>query len=169
MSNAALEREGIPLAVTHLSLRSQGLDRDPARYANPHNRQEVALVQDYRTRLHQGEKPFEQELYRAAWAQQKQREGIYTLDRQAVLEHVRDHTFRYDRSPRRELERQQSFAHSLARSYTPLEPHRVVARIPTRQLGRQLERLVGTRDAGRDESVGGATFRPRLREEDQGT
>ncbi len=38
---------------------------------------------------------------------------------------------------------------------------------PTRQLGRQLERLVGTRDAGRDESVGGATFRPRLREENQ--
>ena len=27
---AALEREGLPLAVTHLSLRAQGLDRDPA-------------------------------------------------------------------------------------------------------------------------------------------
>ena len=114
-----------------------------------------------------GQKPFERELSRAAWAQQKQRESIHTLDRQAVMDHVRDHTFRYDRSPRRELERQQSFARSLARSYTPLEPHRVVTRIPTRQLGRQLERLVGTRDAGRDESVGGATFRPRLREEDQ--
>jgi hypothetical protein len=67
LSNAALEREHIPLAVTHLSLRAQGLDRDPARYANPHDTHEKATVQTYRNRLHQGgEKTFEMELIRTA-------------------------------------------------------------------------------------------------------
>ena len=67
LTNAALEREGIPLAVTHLSLRAQGLDRDPARYANPHDTHEKATVQTYRNRLHQGgEKTFEMELIRTA-------------------------------------------------------------------------------------------------------
>ena len=99
-------------------------------------------MQEYRTRLHQGEKPFEQELSRAAWAQQKQRESIHTLGPSGRHGSVRDHTFRYDRSPRRELERQQSFARSLERSQritleraVPRERNRT----PARQLGRGLD------------------------------
>ena len=165
LTNAALEREGIPLSVTHLSLRAQGLDRDPARYANPHDAHEKATVQTYREQLSQGEKPFEQELTRVAWSQQKTREGIHDVSRDAMIDRVRDRTWRYDRSPRREQQRKQSFERSLERSHT-IQQKPQQTRTPTRDLGRALRELSAALHV-RDEAVGRGTFKVKLHEEDR--
>ena len=94
-----------------------------------------------------------------------------------MIDRVRDHSFRFDRSPRREQQRMQSFERSLSlersqpsvtleRTHTPRERSPERTRTPARQLGRTLRDLSAALDRG-DEVGNGAGLRVKLREDER--
>jgi hypothetical protein len=121
LTNAALEREGQEVAVSHESLKTRALERDAVIYTKAADRVEVEAK---REALHRDYHPWENDLNRVAWHEQKQREQIRDLSREAIIDHVRDRFWRHDHSPAREQERQASFARALelawARTGRPL-------------------------------------------------
>jgi hypothetical protein len=112
--NAALEREGQGTAVSHASLKARDVEREPAIYRTPDER---GAVEARRDMLHRNYHPWENELNRDAWQEQKQREHLTDLSRDAVIDHVRDRFWRFDKSPAREQERNESFARALDREW----------------------------------------------------
>jgi MobA/MobL family len=118
--NAALEREGhADVAVSHESLKDRAFGRDPAIYTWKADR---ARVEQERQDVYRDYLPLENALNVLAWQQQKTREHLTDLSREAIVDHVRDRFWRQDRSPQREQERQESLLRTLARQ-VPLPQH----------------------------------------------
>jgi len=134
LTNAALERAGLALAVSHETLRARGHDRAPevdqgrqarylhARYGIETRGWQETLAQ--RDVLHRDYHPWENELNRAAWYAQKQREHLHDLSREAMIDHVRDRFWRHDHSPARMQEREASLVRALERAYTEVPTER---------------------------------------------
>jgi hypothetical protein len=165
LTNAALAREGLALAVDHRSLEARGLSRDAARYGSAHDKTDLDQTMRYRQ---------QQLATYAGW--QEQALQLRSLERQYVKDLARDHVWRFDKSPARVLERQQSLARTFALAMGDRQPtrphsqertpphHRVCVRHQLRELAAALERA--------DEAPAGAALRVRLyereREEDRG-
>ena len=127
LTNAALERAGHAVAVSHETLRARGHDRAPerdqgskARYLHARHGIETAgwkatLAQ--REVLHRDFHPWENDLNLAAWHAYKHRAHLHDLSREAMVDHVRDRFWRHDRSPAREQEREASLLRSIDREY----------------------------------------------------
>jgi hypothetical protein len=90
--NAALEREGLALAVSAQSLRDRGIDRAVSPY----------------------DAAAENVVNLTAWHQEKQARHI-AVDREAVLDLVRDRFWLHDQSAYRVQQRQESLERTLAR------------------------------------------------------
>jgi hypothetical protein len=175
LTNAALAREGHALAVDHRSLEAQGISRDPARYGSRHDKEDLARTMTYRQQLRDGGVlAYEQLATYAGW--QDQAVKLWSLDRQYVKDLARDHVWRYDRSPARELERQQSmqrtFSLAMGDRQPTRQPERSAARTQERDLLQQVRELAAALDRlnGEQEPQAGAALHVRLweRERDQG-
>jgi hypothetical protein len=126
LSNAALAREGIEAAVDHRSLEARGLSRDPARY-EAGNRADEIRTQDYRQQLRDsGATAFEQLATFEGWRSQAMK--LLSLERQYILDLCRDHVWRYDQSPARQVEREQSMQRTLDLAMGEREPTRTLER-----------------------------------------
>lgn len=134
LTNAALAREGLALAVSAKSLEAQGLSRDPARYGSAHDKADLAKTMAYRQQLREsGARAFEQLATYEGWCSQAVK--LLSLDRQYMKDLARDHVWRYDRSPARELERQQSMVRTLSLAMGDRQP--TVQRTPERAPARE--------------------------------
>jgi hypothetical protein len=88
LSNAALAREGLDVAIDHRSLEAQGFSRDPARYEAGDEAGEKRTTQ-YRQRLKdRGVTAFERWVTHLLW--QDQASTLPSLDRETVRELARD-------------------------------------------------------------------------------
>jgi MobA/MobL family len=114
--NAALDREGhIGIAVSQERVDVRGLGRGGVHYDERASAEAIRATQERRQILHRDYFPLENALNVLAWQQQKTREHLTDLSREAIVDHVRDHFWRQDRSPQREQERQESLLRTLAR------------------------------------------------------
>ena len=135
LTNAALAREGLALAVSCQSLEARGLSRDPARFTSSHDPADLARTMSYRQQLREsGTLAYEQLHTYAGW--QDQAVKLLSLDRQYVKDLARDHVWRYDHSPARELERQQSMQRTLGLAMGDRQP--TVQRTPEHSQGQDL-------------------------------
>jgi hypothetical protein len=114
LTNAALERAGAHGAVSHHSLKTLGYGRDPVVYTHARDKQ---AVEAHRAILRQHYHPGEQDVNRLIWDEQKVAEGLRDISRAAIVDHVRDHFWRHDRSPARVHEREASLERALAREW----------------------------------------------------
>jgi hypothetical protein len=174
LANAALAREGLHLAVDHRTLEAQGISRDPARYHSTHDKADLHRMMDYRRELREtGTLAYEQLHTYAGW--QDQAVKLLSLDRQYVRDLARDHVWRYDHSPARVLEREQSMQRTLdyaMRDRTPPRQYdrtherthtRTLERSPARTLKQERSRLQDlTAGLEHDEVPAGAGLRVRL-------
>ena len=143
LTNAALERAGTKIAVSHLSLGEREVGRAPevdhkrggsVLYAQYHKgipaditgarRQEIEehlqawkQTLEARKALHSVDHPAENDWNLETWAAQKAHAGIRDLSREAMVDHVRDHFWRHDHSPAREQERAESLDRAIEREY----------------------------------------------------
>ena len=144
LTNAALEREGCQVAVSHESLRVRGHQRVPEKVlARPlvallykhkgkgleeitnlttraqlaYARAQHAEIAVNRVLLHAHFHQQENRANLTAWHAQKEREHIRDLSRAAIRDHVRDRFWQGDRSPAREQERQESLHRCIAREW----------------------------------------------------
>jgi hypothetical protein len=109
MTNAALARAGVEAAVSARSLAARGLGRTPAVYGQATRTETMA----YRAALQaSGMLAHEQLATYAGW--QAQALTLMSLDRQYITDLCRDHVWRFDRSPARQQEREQSLHRALA-------------------------------------------------------
>lgn len=125
LTNAALERAGHPVAVSPTTLTARGFARAPeqdhgrtARYLHAQHGIDTTGWQATLTRrevLHRDYHPWEHETNRTAWYQQKQREGIVDVSRDAIVDHVRVGFWAYDHSPARVQERTDAFLNQVGR------------------------------------------------------
>src|SRR2546423_1488576 len=67
LTNAALEREGHAVAVSHESLKARGYDREAVTYSGAYRKEEVVQTLAARPALHRDYHPWENDLNRAAW------------------------------------------------------------------------------------------------------
>ena len=189
--NAALEREGHAVAVSHASLRTQGHDRSPERV---HARGDAVLLKKYgweipphlpqhqhdqlramherwqatlasRETINRDFRGWENDMNVLAWHQQKQRDGLRDVSREAVLDHVRDRFWQHDTSQARVQEREGSLLRAIDREYTRTGRERTQAheqhreRVPGRQhVGLMLD------GSFRDDMLGGAHVQLQERE-----
>ena len=177
LTNAALQREGLSLAVDHRTLEAQGLSRDPARYGSSHDKEDLARTMAYRRDLREsGVLAYEQLTAYEGWRSQAMK--LLSLDRQYVKDLARDHVWRYDKSPARELERQQSMQRTLSLAMGDRQPtmQRTQERTSTRQyahIRHQLRDLAAALEQLDDTPQAGVALRVRLyperdREQDRG-
>lgn len=116
--NAALEREGIPLAVSPDRLRGQGHERSGVHYTRQGREADIAQALAAQAALRRdGVQAWEQSINVLAWDAQKAREGIRDSSREAIVDHVRDRFWAHDQSVAREQERAQSFERAVDREY----------------------------------------------------
>jgi hypothetical protein len=167
LSNAALHREGIEAAVDHRTLEAQGLSRDPARY-NVHDKADVARTMEYRQQLNEaGVGAYEGLIRYAGW--QDQALQLFSLDRQYIKDLTRDHVWRYDRSPARQQEREQSLERTFSQALRFTEPEK--QRTPTRTPARARTVAHHLRGVARapereDRAAAGAALNVRLHDRD---
>ena len=114
LTNAALERAGVQAAVSHASLKARLLSREAAVYTRAEDK---AQVEARREELHRYHHPFEATENWVMWREQKAREGIRDVSREAMIDHVRDTFWLKDGSPAREQERQASVWRSIQREH----------------------------------------------------
>lgn len=132
--NAALEREGHAVAVSHKSLKAQAVARAPSVYRSTSDKAQVLAEREVlRVFYH----PWEQARNVVAWQAQKAREHITDISREAIVDHVRDRFWTRDLSPARAQERQQSFLRALDREYARAGRERSSLRAQTHERGRQ--------------------------------
>jgi hypothetical protein len=141
--NAALEREGQAVAVSHHTLRAQGHERRPERvhargdavmlkkygwekpaHVPERQQEQVAAMQERwretlatRTTITRDFRGWENAMNVVTWHSQKEREGIRDISREAIVDHTRDRFWQHDRSPVREAEREASFVRAIEREY----------------------------------------------------
>jgi hypothetical protein len=173
LSNAALAREGLSLAVDHRSLAARGLERDPARY-QAGDPVDMARTQAYRQQLRaSGVTAYEQLHTYAGW--QDQAVKLLSLDRQYVKDLARDHVWRYDRAPARQVEREQSMQRTLRLAMGERQPsvqrtpERSHARTTGRDLVREMAELTARleRLSGEQERQHGVALNIRLHERER--
>jgi MobA/MobL family protein len=181
LTNAALEREGHAVAVSHASLRAQGHDRRPERV---HSRVDAVLLKKYGWEIPVHLPQHQQDQLRAmhdrwkatlatreaitrdlrgwenamnvlAWDLQKQRDGLRDISREAVLDHVRDRFWRHDHSQVRTQERDASLVRAIDREYARTGRERPQAHEHSKERGPERARL-------------GLTFGHSLRDDMQG-
>jgi hypothetical protein len=142
LTNAALARAGLHLAVDHRTLEAQGLSRDPARYGSAHNKADLDYTMTYRQHLREsGTRAYEQLHTYAGW--QDQAVKLLSLDRQYVKDLARDHVWRFDRSPARQVEREHSMQRTLSLAMGEREPTHTLERTREPVLERTHERITG--------------------------
>ena len=112
--NAALEREGHPVAVSDQSLKTRGYERNAVIYTRTSDR---ATIEVQRQVLHSVDHPRENEWNLMTWEAQKAHAGIRDISREAMVAHVRDTFWRHDHSPAREQERAESLDRAIEREY----------------------------------------------------
>jgi hypothetical protein len=177
LTNAALERAGVDAAVSHESLRSRRLHREPAVYTRAG---EKAAVEARREDLHRYDHRYETIENVVMWRFWREQWQITDISREAMVDRVRDRFWLQDESPVREQERRESIERSIAREHArtgrPLQGPRTPERTPAHIYGRDLlqearelldrmERLTEGQEQGH-----GAALNVRLwdRERDQG-
>jgi MobA/MobL family len=175
LTNAALAREGIALAVDHRSLEARGLSRDPARYGSAHDKADLDRTLSYRQQLSDaGRLAYEQLSTYVGW--QDQAVKLLSLDRQYIKDLTTSHVWRYDKSPTRRLEREQAMHRQFKQARGGHEPPRqsqrqtqaqtqtrTLRQTPTRSLAQQLRALAARLEG---EEVGqGTGLRVKLHEE----
>src|SRR4029453_15944401 len=124
------------------SLEARGLSRDAARYGSTHDQTDLDQTMRYRQQLRADGALGERQLATyAGW--QDQALKLLSLERQYVKDLVRDHVWRYDKSPGRALERQQSLARAFALALGDRQPTRAPTkeRTPPRQPAHARQRL----------------------------
>ena len=112
--NAALERAGLAVAVTHASLKTQMSPRAPAVYLRKADRKTVEAV---RVELQREDYPHETRVHVAMWRFQKGQEGITEISRDAMVAHVRDRFWHRGRAPAHEQEQTPQQAHEAAQDW----------------------------------------------------
>jgi hypothetical protein len=126
LMNAALEREGVPVAVSHDRLKGQGHGRQGIHY---HQFGPTAIIDDIKEQQavlrQQGVHAIEQTANLAAWQEQKAREHLSDLSREAMVDHVRDRFWMKDTSLAREQERDASAGRAMTRAYVSTGRERV--------------------------------------------
>ena len=165
LTNAALQRAGLDLAVSHESICARGHTREACIYTTI---QDKAPVEARREDLHRYHHPWEQAQDLVAWRQQKAREGIRDVSREAMIDRVRDKFWLRDTSPAREQERAQSIARSIAREHQrtgrPLQGPRV--EVPRPSFAELTARLIQLRAIlvrmSQEEPQAGAALNVRL-------
>lgn len=125
LTNAALEREGHAIAVSHTSLKARAIERAPSVYTQWADK---AQVDAERQVLHVYYHPWEQAHNWQRWQDQKQIDNIRDIGREAIVDHVRDRFWRQDLSPARSAERQASWLRELEREYARSTPQQDVTR-----------------------------------------
>jgi len=128
--NAALEREGRLEAVSAERLSVRDLQRRGLWYLPGATPEQRAAVMQRREALDADERRLEHEVNRLVWHTYKQREGLYDISREAMIDHCRDRFWAHDQSPARVAEREASLMRSLEREYArpSLEHHHEQAR-----------------------------------------
>jgi hypothetical protein len=132
---------------------------------------------DYRQQLRDSETLAYEHFQTYTWWQDQALQ-LYSLDRGYIRDLARDHVWRYDRSPTRELERHQSMDRTLDRAMEQHTPQRQrhdqtitrqIERLPTREpipMHQRLRQLAA--ELGREEEMTqGAAVRARLHERDE--
>jgi hypothetical protein len=169
LTNAALERAGLDVAVTHESLRTRLSPRAPAVYSRAADK---AKVEALREELHQGDHPHENLLNVTMWQFQKGQQGITDLSREALVDRVRDRFWLHDTSPPREQERQASLERTIhrehARTGRPLQGARQAeAQVPVGELVEQLAQLAAHLEHLGEEQGRGAALHIRLHDRER--
>ncbi len=160
LTNAALDRAGLPVAVSHASLRARGEGREAVIYTSA---QEQARVDAQRRALHRDIHPQENAANLTAWQAQKAREQLHDLSREAMIDHVRDRFWLKDQSPARAQERRESTQRRILREHArtgrPLQGprQRPRARIPAP--GQRLLAAIARSKAVIDAAQAGAALR----------
>lgn len=164
LTNAALERAGVPVAVSHRSLERRGYGRAVWRYGE---RERVARTPSATSRVAEVEyarwlgKPESRAMEEAsaleAWHAQREREHIDPVGREAMVDHVRDRYWVRDGSPAREAEREASVWRTIhrehARTGRPLQGPRS-PRSERGSMGQALAGLAAALDALSEEGQG---------------
>src|SRR5439155_18765582 len=143
-------------------------------YGNTHDKDDLDRTMGYRQQLREtGISDYEALVRYAGW--QDQAVKLVSLDRQYVKDLCRDYVWRFDRSPAREIERQQSMERTFKLAMRGHAPTREPVRTPTRQPQRAqapLRALAGDLERLDDAPQAGAALRVRLyereREQDRG-
>jgi len=122
LTNAALAREDLVAAVDHRSLKDRGLSREPARY-KAGDKADTQRVQEYRTHLRDSQSTTYEDLqaYRG-W--QKHALQYPSLARQYIKDVTRDHVWRFDTSPTRVREREESMQRQFTHVMEPSKHQR---------------------------------------------
>jgi hypothetical protein len=142
LTNAALEQAGVQVAVSHRSLKAQGHDREPCIYTQTKDK---ARVETMRARIHQEYHPWENELNLVVWHEQKQREGVRDVSREALVDHVRDRFWQHDHSQAREEERAQSFNRALGREWARTQQPLWHLQLPALEQAQVRQRITNAR------------------------
>ena len=142
LTNAALERANVDVAVSDLTLKERKHDHTPEEDLG---RRSAVLYIKYKDGIpddlsderkkavvennarweqlltarasRRADHPWENVCNLATWEVQKAHEGIRDLDREAMVAHVRDKFWLHDHSPAREQERAESLDRAIAREY----------------------------------------------------
>jgi hypothetical protein len=149
-------------------MSNHSFDRAQASYRH---HTEIPETLAYRTSLKErGHTALEQLSNQASWQTWKERNGLQNLTREAVIDMVRDRVWRYDHSPARTLEREQSAVRTLERGATPQHERPAPQHEPERAPKRSVRQgLQGLGRGMEDAPQGGVGLRVRLldRERDE--
>ncbi|HSX82028.1 MAG TPA: MobA/MobL family protein [Candidatus Saccharimonadia bacterium] len=114
LTNAALEREGHAVAVSHESLEARGIMRPTLVYGGA--KTQAAITQARQTA--RDERAAEENAVNlAGWQAHRATHKLTDLSREAMVEQVRDRFWLKDTSPAREQERQASVGRAIERAY----------------------------------------------------
>ena len=170
LTNAALERAGVEAAVSHESLRSRMLHREPAVYTRAAEKTEVEAR---REDLHRYTHPYENIENVVMWRFWRGQWHITDISREAMVDRVRDKFWLTDASPVREQERRESIERSIAREHArtgrPLQGPRPPAHTYGRDLLEQVRELSAAMErlSGEQEQGHGAALNIRLHERER--
>ncbi len=114
LTNAALEREGHAVAVSHESLEARGIIRPTLVYGGPKSKEAITRARQSSREERAAE---ENAANLAAWRAQRTRHKLTDLSREAIVDHVRDRFWLRDTSAAREQERQASMGRAIERAY----------------------------------------------------
>jgi hypothetical protein len=165
MTNAALARAGVEAAVSERSLAARGLARKPAVYGQATRTETMA----YRAALQaSGVLAHEQLATYAGWHAQAL--TLMSLDRQYITDLCRDHVWRFDRSPARQQEREQSMHRACA--LAAVESARAFQRPQQRQApqvtaAQHRQRMQALRPQQQEEPQAGSALHIRVFEEEE--
>ena len=163
LTNAALEREGHAVAVSHESLEARGIMRPTLVYGGAKSKEAITQARQSSREERAAE---ENAANLAAWQAQRATHKLTDLSREAIVDYVRDRFWLKDPSSARVRERQVSAMRAIAREHErtgrPLQgPLAKVVRPSLGPLSVELARVRGVRQ---EESHTGSALNVRLRD-----